>query len=508
MSGYVLVITFVSLILPMFGYTQFGFLDSPGSLIFIGFTTYAITKHRLMDMSVVISRSVAEFLAVFFHAVIYLSLVIAYRAYVSTRIELAFLLLTMLYGIFVGQTHHRLRLFFQTTADKLFLRGEYNYYKALSDASSRVGSKLSLPDILKVLYDTFYDVIEVAEPRVFLPEFFTVADRTSADYVVYDPVTYQPQAESQRVKSGSVLTEVLVQQREPLTDVKALKAALVIPCLLEDRLIAFFALGLKLAETAYTEEDRRLLKVLANQVAITLDHSRSYGKIKADLEAAERQLERSQRLASLGTLTAGVTHEIRNPLTVIRAETERLGKQPRDAEYLKRYSELMLKHVDRIAGIVQRMLGLAKEKKRREADVDLNEVIRASLGCFFVSNVKVSADLGRIPALKGDPDELQEVFVNLIQNAFDSMPGGGELKLRSYQDDGHIMIEVSDTGKGVAEENREKIFDPFYSTRHEGVGLGLSIAYRIVREHGGDIKVESAVGHGATFKLIFTPTPT
>jgi signal transduction histidine kinase len=278
---------------------------------------------------------------------------------------------------------------------------------------------------------------------------------------------------------------------------------LVVPCLLEDRLIAFFALGPKLSEDPYTDEDLRMLKTLANQVAITLDHTRSYEKIKADLEVAEIQLERSERLASLGTLTAGVTHEIRNPLTVIRAETERLANQERDLEYLKQFRSLVVKHIDRISGIVQRMLQLAKEKEKQEVDVRLDEMIETTLQFFTISRLSVKTDLQPVPPIKGDPEALQEVFVNLIQNALDAMGDKGELALRTYKDDGHVVAEVSDTGKGIPEEIREKIFDPFYSTRHEGVGLGLSIVHRIVREHGGSIKVESQVGKGTTFKLQF-----
>ncbi|MDD5593231.1 MAG: ATP-binding protein [Candidatus Margulisbacteria bacterium] len=464
---------------------------------------YAITKHRLMDISVVISRTIAEILAILFHAVIYLTLVYLYRTFLSEKIDLLFLALTVSYGILVAETHHVLRLFFQTTSDKLFLRGKYDYYKALSDASSRVGEKLSLPDILKVLYETFHNVVEISSPRVYLPENFAEPHKTSEFYVVYEKDTYLPQKDGQKVKIDSPLVKELIAKREPLCEVKETSSAIVVPCLLEDRLIAFFALGPKLSEDPYTDQDLRLLKVLANQVAITLDHTRSYEKIKVDLEVAERQLERSQRLASLGTLTAGVTHEIRNPLTVIRAETERLANQARELDYLKQYRDLMLKHIDRIAGIVQRMLGLAKEKEKREVDIDLNEVIDSTLQCFTISRVGLKKELQPIPPVKGDPEEFQEIFVNLIQNALDAMPDGGDLTLRTYKDDGHVVAEVSDTGKGIPEEIREKIFDPFYSTRHEGVGLGLSIVYRIVRQHGGDIKVESEVGKGTTFKLIF-----
>jgi signal transduction histidine kinase len=473
------------------------------ALVFPLLLVYAITKHRLMDISVVISRAAAEFLATLFLGAGYLFFVWLYRAYVSTKLDVLFVSFSVLYGIFVEQVYPTFRIFFQTTSDKLFLHGKYDYYQALSDASSKVGGKLALPDILKVLYYTFSDVVEISNPRIFLSDHFSEADKVSDEYVIYDKATFLPQAGGQRIKIADPLVKELIAKREPLHEVKLLNAVLVVPCLLEDRLIAFFALGPKLSEDPYTDEDLRMLKTLANQVAITLDHTRSYEKIKADLEVAEIQLERSERLASLGTLTAGVTHEIRNPLTVIRAETERLANQERDLEYLKQFRSLVVKHIDRISGIVQRMLQLAKEKEKQEVDVRLDEMIETTLQFFTISRLSVKTDLQPVPPIKGDPEALQEVFVNLIQNALDAMGDKGELALRTYKDDGHVVAEVSDTGKGIPEEIREKIFDPFYSTRHEGVGLGLSIVHRIVREHGGSIKVESQVGKGTTFKLQF-----
>ena len=465
---------------------------------------YTITKQRVMDISVVISRAVAELLTVIFHGAVYGTLVILYKTFVSAAIDLPFVALTVAYGVIVGQTHQDIRLFLQTTSDKLFLRGHYDYYRELSDASTMVGRKLSLPEILKVLYDTFFEVVEVSEPRVFLPENFSELRQGSDRFVAYDQQSHAPLPDGPAVESNGALARELLAAREPLANVKEINAALVVPCLLEDRLIAFFALGHKLSEDAYTDEDLRLLKVLANQVAISLDHSRSYEKIKAELEVAERQLERSQRLASLGTLTAGVTHEIRNPLTVVRAETERLPKKPRDQEYLQQFSELVLKHIDRVGGIVERMLGLAKEKPKREVPIDLNEIVTTTLPLCSFGRIKVITELGEIPPVIGDREAVQEIFVNLLQNAIEAMPDGGTLTLRSFKEDHQVNVEVSDTGKGIPGEIREKIFDPFFSTRHEGVGLGLSIVYRIVREHGGDIKVSSEEGKGSTFRVSFS----
>jgi len=464
---------------------------------------YAIVKTHLMDISIVISRTVAEIFTILALGSVYVSLIWLYKTYVSDQMDLLFIIWSISFGVIVGHVYERIRLQFQTSSDKLFLHGRYDYYKALSDASARVGQKLSLENILQVLYDTFHEVVEISNPRVFLPEFFTEIERTSNYYLVYDKKTYQAVSDSQKIAMESQLVKELIATRKPILDIKEVDASLVVPCLLEDRLIAIFVLGHKLSEDSYTDEDLRLLEVLANQAAITLDHTRSYEKIRTDLESMERQLERSQRLASIGTLTAGVTHEIRNPLTVIRAETERLANQDRDLEYLKQHRELVLRHVDRITGIVQRMLGLAKVKEHREVEINLNEIIESTLELFPISRIKMVKNLQPVPMIKGDSEEMQEVFVNLIQNALEAMPNGGTLTLSTYTEEHRIVIEISDTGKGIPEELRERIFDPFFSTRHEGVGLGLSIVYRIVREHGGDIKVTSEPGKGSTFKILF-----
>lgn len=501
--GYILVTTIGTFVLPLFGWPQFAFLDAPSSLLFVGFTTYAITKHHLLDISVIISRTVAEILTVLFHGTIYLTLVWLYRNNVSASIDLLFLAWTVLYGIVVGQTHQKLRFFFQTTSDKIFLRGKYDYYRELSDASARVGEKLSLAHILGILYATFQDVVEISNPRVFLPDNFADAVKTSSRYVVYNKKTFLPESGGQEIKFDSHLVGDLIERRQPLFGVEDAKAPLVIPCLLEDRLIAIFALGTKLSEDPYTDDDLRLMQALASQAAVALDHTRSYEKIEADLEAAAKQLERSQRLVALGTLTAGVTHEIRNPLTVIRAETERIANQERDLDYLKNYKELVIKHITRIEGIVDRMLGLAREKQRPDNDVNLNELLDSIVQLFKFNGIALKKELQTIPTIKGNIQEIEQIFVNLVQNAIEAMPEGGKLEIKTYPQWGRVAVEISDTGKGIPKELQEKIFDPFFSTRHEGTGLGLSIAYRIIREHGGDIKVTSEVGKGTTFTVLF-----
>lgn len=354
---------------------NYGIEFYPVGFIFVvlslGIIAYTIAKHRLMDISVVISRLMAEIISILFYGFIYLILIWLYRTGVSTSIDLLFVLWSMVYGTIVGRTHHTVRLFLQTTSDKLFLRGKYDYYMELSNASAKVGRKLSLSSILGILYDTFHDVVEISNPRIYLPENFSDPQKPSGRYVIYDAKNFSPQSNGLAVAADSPLVTKLISSRRTESMIKDIDAYLVTPCLLEDRLIAFFALGPKLSEDPYTDEDIRLLEVLASQVAIALDHTRSYEKIKKDFDAnqkklydMEKELERSQRLASLGTLTAGVTHEIRNPLTVIRGEIETFFNQARDEEFRKHSQKAILESVDRIESIVEGMLGLAREKRQ------------------------------------------------------------------------------------------------------------------------------------------------
>ena len=492
-----------NLILPWLGNYNLLWVGTYSAIFLTALTSYAIVKHHLMDMSLVISRTIAEILAVSFFGITFVLLLWTYSMYVSSKIDLFFLLLALSLSVLFIYLHQRIRLFFQTSADKLFLRGKYDYYRVLTNASAKVAEKLTLPSILEILYETFYDAVEVSKPRIFLPEHFTDTEKESKRYVIYDKQTYHPQAKGEEIKLDDPLIKRLLTERVPILNQNDVNKTLIVPCLLEERLIAISILGPKLSEDPYSYEDIRLLQILANQAATALDHARSYEKIKSDLEVVEVQLERSQRLASIGTLTAGVTHEIRNPLTVIRAETERLPLKPRDTEYLKDYKDLVLRNITRIEGIIQRMLGLARNKSKQKIEININEQIENVISLIPMQTIRLKKILAPIPNITGDPEALQEVFINIIQNAVQAMPHGGEITIKTFPENSGSVIEISDTGKGIPHEIQERIFDPFFSTRHEGTGLGLSIVYRIIREHGGDIRVRSGIGKGTTFRITF-----
>ncbi len=227
------------------------------------------------------------------------------------------------------------------------------------------------------------------------------------------------------------------------------------------------------------------------------------------LQSREEQLVQSKKLASLGILTAGVAHELGNPLNNISmiAQTylsiyDKLSKDDR-FEYMNN----VLNETERIRNIVQDLLDFAKPKGRDFNIASLNRVIRNShrlvRNMLHISGIKSEFDLQeQLPPVFVDKNKIQEVVVNLVTNAIQAMSPGGMLtvKTRYKENDKYIKIEISDTGKGIEPEFLSNIFDPFFSTKGtEGTGLGLSIVYGIIEKHKGRIDVKSEIGVGTTF---------
>jgi len=230
-----------------------------------------------------------------------------------------------------------------------------------------------------------------------------------------------------------------------------------------------------------------------------------------ELKTGHEQLIQSRKLASLGTLTAGVAHELGNPLNNISmvAQTylellEHLSEEEK-VEYVK----TILDESERIRRIVQDLLDFSRTKERDFKVSDINDVVRSSLklvqNMLDVSGIKTRLDLqDELPPVFIDEDKIREVLVNLITNAIHAMSAGDTVFVRTNlaEDKNHIIIEIEDTGKGIPPEFLAHIFDPFFSTKGtEGTGLGLSISYGIIRKHQGKINVKSKVGEGTTFTI-------
>ncbi len=228
----------------------------------------------------------------------------------------------------------------------------------------------------------------------------------------------------------------------------------------------------------------------------------------------ETQLAQADKLSSIGLLAAGVAHEINTPLAVISSYSQMLSKQMRGDARLGPVLEKITQQSFRASEIANGLLNFSRTSTTEFRETNLNQVIRDTLSLlehqFKTAQVVVDTELiENLPPIHGNPGKLQQVFLNLLLNAKESMPGGGRLRIATLVN-GHVEAVVSDSGSGIAPEHLKRIYDPFFTTKttprpgeRRGTGLGLSVSYGIIQEHAGKIHVESAIGAGTTFHLEF-----
>lgn len=218
----------------------------------------------------------------------------------------------------------------------------------------------------------------------------------------------------------------------------------------------------------------------------------------------EEQLLQASKHASIGKLTAGVSHEIGNPLASISSLVQELQAED-TAPFVKESLKTINQHIERIARIVRSLGDFARLYRREKIPSNIKDVLDSTMNLTRYDKkfkkIDIETDIEEVPLMKVTPDQLQQVFLNLMLNALDAMPDGGKLRISIKRIDGSVEIIFKDTGIGMDKEMIDKVFDPFFTTKGpgRGTGLGLSICYGIIKDHGGTINVDSEKGHGTTF---------
>ena len=234
-----------------------------------------------------------------------------------------------------------------------------------------------------------------------------------------------------------------------------------------------------------------------------------------ELRSLEEQVQRAQRLAALGRLAGGLAHEIRNPLGIVRAAAQMLGSELRGDARLGEYTGVIQTEIDRVDRLIEQLLAYARPRPMSRGPVQIGSLIERAVSLTRAygaqHGVQLDIDIAPdLPVVDGDGELLHQALVNLLINGIQATPRDGEVHVLAMVDMSRngpaVVLEVRDTGRGIAEADRSRIFDPFFSTRDDGVGLGLSIVQQIVHEHNGVITVTSESGVGTVFTVRF-PTP-
>ena len=506
-----------------------------GILFFAGLTTYAVVTYRLMNINVAITRGTLFTVVYTFVLGIPVGVGFWGRSYLSQEIGVNWWLVPlgiMLILASLGPT-------FYATLRRKAESERRRYQEKLIALAKQMTLTKDLGSLLVLIIRRVTKEMGISYARIYL------LDRKTNEYV--REARYGKERRRQfgdSLSEDSPLIRMLSRNRdvgpllkeevishfetsepEHLEEVKvqlrSMGAAVLLPAFIGEELVAFLVLGTKRSKEIYTSDDLAMFKILAGQAGLAIENAQFYHELKE----AQSTILQAAKLSSIGELAAGFAHQIDNPLGIISAGCqlcnldikEWLGHEDlpeNQKKVLEAMEDRMNKVIDtahRAAKLVQRIRGYVKPADRDFEATDLNSVLEDALGLsqYQISHggINVTKDIPQdLPKIKGIGVQLEQVFLNMIINACEAMAGKkGELTIsaRMGKDDPHkVEVILADNGSGIPKENLRKLFNLFYTTKgSQGTGVGLSMAYRIVKDHNGDIEVESEPGKGTRFTV-------
>jgi two-component system nitrogen regulation sensor histidine kinase GlnL len=489
--------------------------------VYVLLFSYAVIKFQLLDIDVVVKKSLIYALLLLLLVVPCYLLVVVGQRVTFGSINYSFSAFSLSLFILVGFFFPRLRFMTEEALERAFFKRRIDYRETLLRSSKEMVSIVDIKELSDNLVRTIGKALGVEKVS------FLLINEPRGIYALEASVGLQlDQSEHVGLSKDGPLIKLLQRRREPIVKeelewvpvgpetpqtvetMDKLCAELSLPIISKERLVGILNLGHKEDKSLYSNEDLELLSTLTNQAAIAIDNARLYENLKQSQDT----LRRADRLSSLGLLTAGLAHEIRNPLVAIRTFTQLLPERYDDAEFREGFQGLALKEVDRICGLINDLLSFARPSKPNVAPENVNDVVdniaRILESQAKERSVEIARDFGEnLPRVWIDREQMKQVFMNLILNAIQAMKEGGAITISTravtrtgVQPAGEfVQIEVKDTGVGIPEENVQHIFDPFFTSKDEGSGLGLAVSHQIVQEHGGFVTVESTIGKGTSF---------
>ena len=488
--------------------------------------TYAILRHQLLDIEVIIKKTLVFaglFIASYgvFASFAYLGSVL-FENVVQNR------WIALVPSVFVIVLILRpLESFLRNTTDKYLFQKRYDYRHLLKTFADEVLTVLDLEMLVNLTVNKLVEIIKLENASILLSGEESGGSRivASAGEVALEHQLSASEdlASFMQKREGYVLRPDSNSEKsfstEIVQDISKLKASLIIPLTHQNNMVGILSLGKKKSDEEFTQDDIDILLPLAKTLSIAITNAQLFEQLsEAHAQAAQRE-----KMAVIGTLSAGINHEICNPLGIARGQCEMFllnlaegiyKDKPQD-ELLDKAKEIMEKVInetDRATVITRKLSSFAKPAKGKveddiQVEKELEEVISLVEHDLKLDNIQVVKEFEKnLPPIEADRKQVQEIFFNIIRNAAQSIKGNGKITIRASNKNKKVTVGIEDTGEGITKNNLDRIFNPFYTTKEpgKGTGLGLFIVKQIVERNKGRISVESEPGEGTTFTVEFS----
>jgi len=510
--------TTFDLILPMLKINSLNILGPISTIFLIGFTAYAILKHELMDISVIIKRSVSILITLIFS-----SATVAIALYYIKPLNYIYQLLIMTpiisFWIMFG---HKIQEGLITSAKKAFVKGWFDSEKMFKDLSNKLSGETNRLKIFKTIESVFDEHINFERTAII------VANRSDENKLIGyqlikkddpNPITINLKSPliKEFVLSSSVkrFSDLYKDGQAQLTELHISSKSLFLPLNSPEILEGVIVLDERSCEVAFKQSELDIFNTIINYISAILYKLTPYEKIEKNflanqkrLHDAEVQILRSKKNESISHMHRQFAHELRTPLNCIYHLTDSLETKTENDPIKKEIYE----EIDNALAIVKEtLLSLPTNNdmpERIEQMVSVNDAIIGCLKILPANGYTVEKEFSEIPKTLGVYRDIQIVFTNLMSNARDAMPKGGTVTITTYHRGSDIYIKFSDTGKGIPDDMKDKVWQPYISGNHSefgndtgGRGWGLTIVNRIIEEHQGFISFESELGKGTTFTI-------
>lgn len=479
-------------------------------------TSYGILRHKFMGIEVVIKKTITySFLLIMVFAILLLPAYILQEYFIKGIGFGGRIAGLMISGLIIIFTMRKIEDFLIKLTDRYLFQKKYDYKELLRTFTTEVLTVLNLDRLLMLTVDKLVDIVRISSCAVLLFDREKSRFWVAASYNVSDPAaTFMPfngTVMSTATIHGHILMSDISEKRKNAPDnikemADKLSSKLIIPMVLHDKAIGILSLGKKKSDEDYTQDDLDILLPLARTLAIAISNAELFEELgKTQAEAAQKE-----KMAIIGTLAAGMAHEIRNPITTIKIFTEFLKERKDDPRFIEKFEQLVPKEVEKINDMITHLLEFSKPADYKSVEpVDLREPLNGVLEILeaemTLSDIILKEHIEMVPRICGNKKYIQEILFNIIQNAIHAIGRRGTISVESEDVGRYVEVRVTDTGCGIAEEHVQHIFEPFFTTKidSEGVGLGLYVIKQLMLRMGGNISVKSIAGKGTTFYLSF-----